>query len=308
MDLRALRYFVAVAEELHFARAATRLHMTQPPLSQAILALEQEFGHALFLRNKRQVSLTAAGNALLPQARRLLAEADELPRLVARAAQGEVGSLHLGFVSSVDYGLLPPLLRQYRQLCPQVDLQLREATSDVQWQELLAERLDVGLLIPPLPAAWQDQFHYLPLQIEDLILAAPADLDLPPTADGAQLLRLAAALPLLIFPRKIAPGLHDTIVSCLRELGLTPASGQQAIQMQTIIALVSAGLGFALVPQSLSNLQRSGVQYRALGKIAPRVETGAAWLRRQDAPVVQGFLQLLRQFAAQGSSQFCQAM
>ena len=293
IDLRQLRYFVSVAEELHFGRAATRLHMTQPPLSQTILALEEALGAPLFLRSRRSVALTPAGRTLLPEARRMLARAADLPELVRRAASGESGRLSLAFVSSADYSVLPPFLRSYRAQYPQVAISLQEATSDVQVDELLHNRVDAGLLIPPLPDKARVELDYLKVLDEPLILAAPAGLDAL-RLGGPVWLKDLPALPLIIFPRPIAPGLYDAILGCFRGAGITPAIGQQAIQMQTIVGLVSAGLGLALVPQSVSNLKRPGVEYRALRDVSPQVETGLAWRRDNRSPVLLGFLDLLR--------------
>jgi DNA-binding transcriptional LysR family regulator len=317
LDLRQLRYFVTVAEELHFGRAAARLHMTQPPLSQAIAALEDGLGAALFLRNRRTVALTPAGSALLPEARRLLAEAALLPELARRAASGEAGRLALAFITSADYSVLPPFLRRYSERYPGVQLSLQEATSDVQVDELLRGRIDAGLLIPPLPDRARAELDYMKVLDEPLILCAPAGLALPAAprapARGARARAAADAadprgphlgapvrlqdlphLPLIIFPREISPALHDAILSCFRAAGITPAIGQQAIQMQTIVSLVSAGMGLALVPQSVSNLMRPGVEYRALADATPLVETGIAWRRDNPSPVLKGFLELLR--------------
>ena len=293
LELRQLRYFVTVAEELHFGKAALRLHMTQPPLSQTILALEQLLGAPLFERNRRGVSLSAAGAALLPEARRLLAQSQELPQLVQRAAAGEVGRLSLAFVSSADYSVLPPFLRAYRAAYPQVQIALQEATSDVQLDDLLHGRVDAGLLIPPLPDKAKLELDYLPVLNEPLILAAPAGLAAL-KRKGAVHLRKLPPLPLIIFPRAIAPALHDAILAVFGVAGITPEIGQQAIQMQTIVSLVSAGMGIALVPQSVSNLMRPGVEYRALADATPLVETGLAWRRDNAAPVLRGFLDLLR--------------
>jgi DNA-binding transcriptional LysR family regulator len=292
-ELRQLRYFVTVAEELHFGRAAVRLHMTQPPLSQTIQALEELLGAALFLRSRRAVALTAAGLALLPEARRLLAQSAGLPELVRRAAAGEAGRLALAFVSSADYSVLPPFLRSYRAAYPQVQIVLQEATSDLQIDELLHARIDAGLLIPPLPERARLELDYLQVLSEPLILAAPAGLDAL-RGDGPVSLAALPPLPLIIFPRPIAPGLHDAILGCFRAAGITPAIGQEAIQMQTIVSLVSAGIGLALVPQSVSKLMRPGVEYRALRDPTPLVETGLAWRRDNPSPVLQGFLELLR--------------
>ncbi len=296
LDLRQLRYFVAVAEELHFGRAATRLHMTQPPLSQTIQALEEALGAPLFLRSRRSVALTPAGQALLPEARRMLAQAFDLPELVRRAANGELGRLSLAFVSSADYSVLPPFLRSYRAQFPQVQISLQEATSDVQVDDLLHNRVDCGLLIAPLPDKARAELDYLKVLDEPLILAAPAGAMIAggPADGGPVWLKHLPPLPLIIFPRPIAPSLHDAILACFRGAGLSPAIGQQAIQMQTIVSLVSAGMGLALVPQSVSNLMRPGVEYRALRDVSPQVETGLAWRRDNRSPVLQGFLDLLR--------------
>src|SRR5450830_1809345 len=228
LELRQLRYFVAVAEELHFGRAAARLRMTQPPLSQAIQGVEELLGAALFERDRRSVLLTHAGAALLPEARRLLAQAADLPELVRAAAAGETGRLALAFVSSADYSVLPPFLRSYRSAFP-----------DVQVDDLLHQRIDVGLLIPPLPDKAVAELDYLKLLEEPLVLAVPAGM----TADGPLALQDAPRLPLIIFPRPIAPALYDAILGCFAAAGLTPQIGQQAIQMQTIVSLVSAGMG-----------------------------------------------------------------
>jgi DNA-binding transcriptional LysR family regulator len=290
LDLRQLRYFIAVAEELHFGKAAERLHMTQPPLSQTILQLEELLGAPLFERSRRAVALTPAGEALLPEARRLLAQAGTLPELVRRAAAGEQGRLSLAFVSSADYSVLPPFLRRYRGAYPQVQIALREATSDRQVDDLLHARIDAGLLSPPLPDKASVQLDYRKVLAEPLMLAAPAGL----VPDGPVWLREVPAAPLIIFPRPIAPALHDAILGCFRAAGITPVIGQEAIQMQTIVGLVSAGMGMALVPQSVSNLMRPGVEYRALRDPVPLVETGLAWRRDNASPVLQGFLELLR--------------
>ena len=296
LELRQLRYFLAVAEELHFGKAAARLHMTQPPLSQTIQGLEDLLGTPLFVRNRRAVGLTPAGQALLPEARRLLNQAAALPELVRRAAGGEAGRLSLAFVSSADYSVLPPFLRQYRSAFPQVQIALQEATSDLQIEDLLQGRIDAGLLIAPLPGkarSAEADLDYMPVLREPMILAAPSGMA---GLDSGQPLWLKdlPPLPLIIFPRPIAPGLHDAILACLAAAGVTPAIGQEAIQMQTIVSLVSAGMGLALVPQSVSNLMRPGVEYRALRDPTPQVETGLAWRRDNTSPVLQGFLDLLR--------------
>ena len=291
-ELRQLRHFVTVAEELHFGRAAERLHMTQPPLSQSIAGLEELLGAPLFLRNRRQVSLTAAGSALLPEARRLLDDAGALPDLVRRVAEGRAGRLTLAFVSTADYSVLPAILQRYRAAFPDVQLVLREATSDVQTEELLDGRIDAGFVIPPLPGHAGSALDYMKVLEEPLILCAPAGLDALRGA-GPVRLRDLPPLPLVIFPRAAAPALHDAILSCFRAAGITPVIGQEAMQMQTIVSLVSGGMGLALVPQSVSNLMRAGVEYRALLDPSPLTELGVAWRRDHGSPVLGGFLDLI---------------
>jgi DNA-binding transcriptional LysR family regulator len=292
-ELRQLRHFLTVAEELHFGRAAERLHMTQPPLSQSIAHLEELLGAPLFLRNRRQVALTPAGTALVPEARRILIDAARLPELVRRVAGGQAGRLSLAFVSTADYSVLPAILQRYRAAFPDVALVLREATSDVQADELLHARIDAGFVIPPLPGRMDATIEYVKLLEEPLILCAPAGLDAL-QAKGPVRLRDLPPLPLVIFPRAVAPALHDAILGCFRAAGVTPVIGQEAIQMQTIVSLVSGGMGLALVPQSVSNLMRAGVEYRALVDPTPLAETGLAWRRDNPSPVLRGFLDLLR--------------
>ena len=285
-ELRTLRQFLAVAEELHFSRAAQRLHMTQPPLSLAIRGLERELGADLFRRTQRSVSLSPAGAALLPQVRRLLAEADALPRLAQAAAAGLVGRLRLAFVSSIAYGPLPGWLSSFRDAHADVTLQLREATLDVQMAAFDADEIDAGFVLhapgaaPPGFAAWAA------LQ-EPLVLAMPQAH--PAAASRRPAFERIAAEPLLIFPRPIAPSLHDAVLGFYRAHGATPHIAQEAIQMQTLVNLVSSGMGLAWVPASVMQLQRPGVVYRAPAGSALQCETSLLW-REPASPVVQRFV------------------
>ncbi|WP_425495879.1 LysR family transcriptional regulator [Paraburkholderia bonniea] len=305
-DLRQLRYFVAVAEEKHFGRAAARLSMTQPPLSQAIRALEETLGVTLFARTKRSVELTAVGADLLPEVQRLLASAEALRPLAQSLAHGEAGRLSLAFVSTADYGLLPLLLSDFGARYPGVRLQLAEATSDVQIDELIAGRIDAGLVIAPLPPRHAAQLSWLALAREPLVialslehatrlgLAGPAGAEWHETPVS---LRDVADMPLVIFPRRLAPGFYDIIMDCYGVAGLTPRIGQEAIQMQTIVSLVSAGMGVALVPQSLRNLRRTGVVYRPLSESVPAIETGLVWRTAHVSPVLAGFIKIVQAHA-----------
>lgn len=289
LELRQLRYFVAVAEEKHFGRAAQRLNMTQPPLSQTIFAFEDMLGTPLFVRTKRSVALTAAGLALLPEAQRLLQQAQALPDIARRAANGASGLLSLSFISTADYSILPPLLKQFRSTYPQVQIDLREATTDIQLDNLVDGKIDIGLLLPPFTDKANQVLDYMPVLSEPLIAAVPSGIWAEDQPIGLQAL---VKLPLVIFPRHISPSFYDTILRCFHEAGATPHIAQEAIQMQTIVGLVSAGMGIALVPQSVSNLKRPGVDYLPLDSKAPLIETGLAWRRDNPSPVLHAFLSL----------------
>lgn len=299
MDLRHLRHFVTVAEELHFGRAAEKLNMTQPPLSQSIRALEAELGMALFERSKRHVALTPVGAQWLPHARALLASAADLPVVAQRLSRGEIGSLRLAFVSTATYGMLPLVLSHYKAQFPAVEVILREATSDVQIDALLDNTIDAGLLIAPAQAM-PPQISYLPLHRENLVAAIPDAFiqsgRIVPEADALGFSAIAEE-PLILFPRQSAPALYDLIAGYYTAHNAVPALGQQAVQMQTIIGLVSAGLGIALVPASMRNLARAGVTYLPLAEMPPLIETGLAWHRTNDTPALRHFIATAREQA-----------
>jgi DNA-binding transcriptional LysR family regulator len=296
VELRLWRQFIAVAEELHFGRAAQRLHITQPPLTQAIANLERLLGVRLFDRNKRSVHLTAAGAALLPEARDLVARAQALPAHARAAAHGELGRLRLAFVSTVGFGILPQWVRGFRSAYPQVEFELIEATTDVQLHALERGEIDAGFMLHSpgfAPAGWQS----LRISREPLVLALPDQHALA----LARTLPLATVLqePLVLFPRRIAPSLHDAIFGLYHASGRTPRIAQEAIQMQTIVNLVSAGLGVAWVPESVRQFQRAGVVYRQLpgkqGREVPGCETTLVWTAAQPKPVLERFVAFARQ-------------
>jgi len=290
IELRPLRQFVAVAEELHFGRAAMRLAMTQPPLTLAVQGLERTLGVRLFERTRRTVELTPAGHALLEEARRLLRAAEALPHAVQAAALGHAGRLRLAFVSSIAYAALPLWLRAFREAYPEVQLQLREATLDVQLVAFAADDIDAGFVLHA-PGAVPPGFAALTVLSEAMWLALPEG-----HAAGARTTlreRDIADAPLLIFPRAVTPSLYDAILAGQRARGLTPHVAQEAIQMQTLVSLVSAGIGIAWVPESVTRLQRPGVVYRRLAGTPVTAETSLIW-REPAAPVVQRFIDEVR--------------
>jgi DNA-binding transcriptional LysR family regulator len=290
MELRHLRYFVTVAEELHFGRAAARLHVSQPPLSMQIKALEEELGTRLLSRTQRKVELTAAGAVFLKEAREILQRVDQAAAAARRAARGEAGELAVGFVSIADYNVLPAALSAMRERSPGIALTLHEATTDVQLRELAGERLDVGFVLPPVN---DPRLTLLPLLREPLVAALPQQHPLAAGRGKLPLARLRDA-PFILFPRHMAPGLYDDIVSFCRQAGFSPRVDQEAIQMQTIVSLVSAGLGVALIPASLRNLGRAGVVYRALREPSPLTQIALAWRTGDERPTLARFLEAVR--------------
>ena len=283
MELRQLRYFVAVAETLNFGRAAARLHISQPPLSRQIKAFETELGTPLFARTTRGVRLSAAGAALLTEARRLLREADAISAGAHALGRGEMGSVRLGFISTASYNVLPRVLPEFHRRRPGVRLHLQEATSDAQAAMLRDDELDVGLVVPPL---FEVTCAYKPLLREPLIAALPARRRWPRRMSLAAL----ANEPFILFPRKAGVGLYDLIVGFCRNAGFTPRIEQEAIQMPTIVSLVAAGMGVSLVPASLRHMRRTGVVYRPLGEMSPLMEVGLAWRNGAIEPAVAAFV------------------
>lgn len=295
IETRQLRHFVAVADTLHFGRAAERLNMTQPPLSQSIKALEGELGAELFTRTNRNVQLTPFGAQWLVYVRAALAEIGALPEVARRLRAGEAGRLELSFVSTADYSVLPTLVRRFRAGYADVDLVLTEATSDVQVAALLEGRGHAGIIIPPAQAPLPQALSYARLVSEQLVAAVPEswleERRLRPRRGRLGSGEVLEA-PLIVFPRPRAPAFHDLVMDYFASRGGRPRIAQHAIQMQTIISLVSAGLGIALVPHSLQHLARTGVRYLALPGDVPELETGIVWRADDATPVLARFLEV----------------
>jgi DNA-binding transcriptional LysR family regulator len=294
MELRHLRYFIAVGENLHFGRAAEQMHISQPPLTRQIQQLEEELGAQLFIRNNRRVALTHVGERLLSEAKPLLARFDALKLHVRETAAGRLGKLTIGFISVADYHVLPLLLREFQSRFPNVTLNLREATSDCQLDALRKDDIDVGIVVAPLT---DSALQFRALFQEELIAVLPASESENNTLDMARPIsvRELADHPFVMFPRHSAPGLFDAIIESCARASFTPRIGQEAIQMQTIISLVSVGMGVALVPASLANLGRAGVVYRPLKERSPLVTTGLAWKNSNSSLTLRAFLDLVNQ-------------
>ena len=295
MELRHLRYFVAVAEELHLGRAAERLHIAQPPLSRQIRDLEREVGTPLFERVPRGVELTPAGHAFLPEARLTLAQAERAQRTARRAAEGEIGRLRVGFVEAAAYsGVLPDVLGFFRMHLPNIGLSLFELDALEQADAFRGGRIDVGLVDSPPPDA--DRWLRVERVYTDPLVAA-----LPHTHRLAARRRLAladlAGEPFVLFPRHVGPALFDDLIARCRAAGFSPRVVQEAAGWHTLAGLVGAGMGVAFVPGSLTHFQRPEVVYRPLRDLPVELELSAAWRQGEQSPVRERFVTTLRTIA-----------
>ena len=288
MDLQDLRAFVAIAEERHFSRAAQRLHISQPPLSQRIAALEGKLGVRLFERGRGGVSLTAAGDALLPQARAVLAQLARATEVAQRAGRGESGQLAIGFAGSMPFSeVLPRLLRDFRQAWPQVRLSLREQSSSEQLRQLLERGLDLGFVRPTRHADAQTLCSRV-LQREPLFVAT--HVEHPLARLGSLGLRELHDQPFILYSQEFGSGLREHILQLCQQAGFTPQVVQEVHEMPTLISLVSAGIGVGLVTESMQRAAVPFVRYVPLSDRNAHTDIVLCWRRDDPSPVLRNFL------------------
>ncbi len=293
MELRHLRYFVTLAEELHFGRAAERLHIAQPPLSQQIRQLETELGFELFHRTKRKVKLSEAGKVFLVEVQQIFRQLEQAIFLGRQISRGEIGQLVIGFVSSAAYNILPDFLLHFRNNNPSINLELHELTTDEQLRWLQSGRIDVGFVRPPVD---ENTYESKIIFQESLALseALPKVIALPQNHPLANLDKVSLQSlkneSFILFPRFLAPGLYDLIISFCQQVEFSPQLAQEAIQMQTIVSLVAAEIGVAIVPESLQNLQRTGVVYKSFVEETPQVSIAMIWRKNDVSAILQKFL------------------
>jgi DNA-binding transcriptional LysR family regulator len=272
VELRHLRYFVAVAEELHFGRAAQRLHIAQPPLSQQIRRLEQGLGVRLFHRTKRRVELTDAGRAFLVEARLTLAQAEHATEVASRAARGEVGQLIIGYMASAELNVFPRLLPAFRKRHPDVELVFQLLGASEQFQMLRDGQIHAGFL--RLPAS-SPALTVKPIFREPLVVVLP---ERHPLAR-----RRSLALPalrgerFLLFPRRFAPEYYDALMAIFRQAGVEPQVVHDTNRLHTTLSLVATGRGVSLTPKCVGRLARPGVVCRPLRPRVPDIEMGLAY-------------------------------
>jgi DNA-binding transcriptional LysR family regulator len=294
VEIRHLRYFIAVAEELHFGRAAQRLGMAQPPLSQQIRRLEEELGVQLLQRTKRRVQLTGPGRAFLEEARKTVAQMSRAAEVAQRASRGEVGRLAIGFLGAATYSLLPAILKVFRSRFPGVEIELNELKSSELIQSLHQGRIHVGLVRMPVN---DEVLAVEPILQERLVVALPEQHPLArkPRIAFAELADEAFLAP----PRQLATSFHDQLTELARQAGFNLRLGAEASQLQTILSLVAAGMGVTLVPESVTQMGSRGVVFKRLPDPPPTVEIAVAWRRYDASEVLQAFLDVVREIAAQ---------
>jgi DNA-binding transcriptional LysR family regulator len=293
MELRHLRYFIAVAEEKHVTRAAERLGMQQPPLSQQIRSLERELDVQLFRRRPRGVELTNAGSALLTGARAILAHIDHACATTKRTARGEQGRIAVGFTSSVPFhSFVPRIIRTYREECPLVSLTLEEGGTMELIDDLRNERLDAAFVRSAI--ANQEGLVVNLVLREAMVLALPRTHVLARGANKAVPLKALADETFVIYRRHNGPGLYDAILSACSAAGFSPRVGQEAPRIVSTLNLVAAGLGISLVPESLRRMRMDGVVFRHIVGGQPKAPLYLASRRGETSAAVRRFLELVK--------------
>ncbi|RTZ43202.1 LysR family transcriptional regulator [Candidimonas sp. SYP-B2681] len=291
MELRQLRYFLAVAQELHFGRAAERAHIAQSPLSRQIKQLEDDLGVVLFDRTKHRVELSSAGRALIPEAKAILAATEQARRSVVNAEAGIVGRLTIGFTNSVIYTALPKILVAYRNQFPNVELTLRDSLlTPMQISALMDKQLDLGFLRPPIMGSDLD---LLTVARERLVVALPSGHRL--TARSRIKLEDLAEDQFIVFARTLGSALPTMILRVCHDAGFHPRIVQEAGDISTMIMLVSAGMGVSLVPSSWRNMRLKGVVFRQIAGGGPMLELALAWNRTTESAARDQFINVAKE-------------
>jgi DNA-binding transcriptional LysR family regulator len=291
MELRHLRYFMAVAEELNFTRAAERLNISQPPLTQQIKALEAEMGVELFDRSAYRVELTDAGRAFAAEAARILADVRHAMQLAQRAAAGAIGRVRVGFTESASFNpLVTASLRSFRSSFPEVEVSLEEQQSIALATGLCEGRLDAAFVRPPLRTEGELTFELL--ENEPLVAALPSSHPLAGRQEVA--LHELAGEKFILYPRSVRPGLADAIVAACEAAGFTPRVGQYAPQLSSTINLVAATLGVSIVPESMRTLQSHVVAYLPIQGKPLHASLSIAYRAKEKSATVLHFLEAVR--------------
>jgi DNA-binding transcriptional LysR family regulator len=292
VELRRLRYFLAVAEELHFGRAATRLEIAQPPLSRQIAALEAEIGTQLFDRSRSQIRLTQAGEVLQGHARVLIERLDSAYRETRLVGSGGEGRLRLAFVGSASHGMLPSLIKSYRSHYPKVELAISAMNNAELHSALVQREIDIAVARPDLG---DDELRAELMDREDLILAIPDNSELAHRNE----IKFAdlSDQTFILYPRRPRPSYADHVLRICREEGFEPAATEMAQDFQTAISLVSVGVGISVVPASVAQTTRPGVFYRKYTGTNPGTALTLHARRDNRSRQVMNFFEIARKFA-----------
>ncbi|QKH38775.1 LysR family transcriptional regulator [Achromobacter pestifer] len=294
MELRHLRYFTAVAEELHFTRAAARLGIGQPPLSQQIQQLEREIGTPLFLRLPRGIALTEAGAQFLEDARAILASADRAIDMARRLGRGERGAITVGFTASaVFHPYLPRAIRAYRDRYPDVRVTLTESNTVTLLRGLRAGEVDVAFVRPPY--VLDPEFESERVLDEPMLVALPPDHGL--SRKRSVPIAALADEDFVLYPRPIGAGLYDAIMSACQRAGFVPRVIQEAPQMASIVSLVAAGVGISIVPAAMRHMGAQGIEYRPIKGDAPHALLDMAYRRHDRSTAAGNAVDMLRALA-----------
>jgi len=294
MELRHLRYFTAVAEELHFTRAAARLGIGQPPLSQQIQQLEREIGTPLFLRLPRGIALTEAGRQFLDDARAILASADRAVDMARRLGRGERGTITVGFTASaVFHPYLPRAIRAFRDRYPDVRITLTESNTVTLLRGLRAGDVDVAFVRPPY--VLDAEFESERVLDEPMLIALPPDH--PLSRKRAVPIAALADEDFVLYPRPIGAGLYDAIQSACQRAGFSPRVIQEAPQMASIVSLVAAGVGISIVPAAMRHMGAQGIEYRPIKGDAPHALLDMAYRRHDRSVAAENAVGMLRRLA-----------
>lgn len=296
MELRHLRYFVTVAEELNFRRAAERLHIEQPPLSRQIRQLEEELGVELFQRNKRGVALTKAGQAFLDEARLTLAQAERAVKAAQQTVKAQSLQLTIGFSICAFNRVLPEVIQLFRQTVPDAKITMTEMSTELQIQALLDESIDIGFLQPPIV---QPEITTRTLLREPLVVALAAN---HPLAHQERLeLRSLVNQPFIICPHHVKPDLYIQIMTLCQQAGFQPKIVQEASPPEVVLGFVESGMGISLVGAGAEVRHKAGVVYRPLVDPVPILEIAVAWRTGKTSPVLNQFLQVIEQVGHQAN-------
>jgi DNA-binding transcriptional LysR family regulator len=295
MELRHLRYFVAVAEELHFRRAAERLGIQQPPLSAQIRHLETELGAPLFRRETRGVTLTEAGETLLGEARQILSRVDQAKVDVGRSARGESGRVRVGFAGAISFHpLVPTTIKTCRSRYPGMIMSPQITTTTQLMAEVRDGGCDVAFVRPPLVDS--DGLDIHPLVEEPMLIALPSDH--PLAGNAAIPLGAIARDELIVTPREVDPGFYDYVIESCRQAGFAPNLGQPGPQMAALIGMVAAGLGVAIVPECFQQIRPAGVSYHRIEGETPIPTIALIHRHVERSPSVRNFVTVARQCSA----------